>query len=219
MGFWSTLNYGTSLLPSSSIPPLIFINGSLSLRYLFYQISLRNFFVGSITFEPWKRLWKSWAPSKCNIFFWLAIRNRHWTADRLQERGLPHSERCPLCDQDTENIQHILRSCLFARQLWFAILKSRNLTHLIPSSSIASFAECWRGSWKKLQKQHRKGFNPLCILRAWILWKHRSACVYDGMSPNLQRAHQAIKEESLLWRFSVAKGLASLDLGRLVEQV
>ena len=100
MGFWSTLNYGTSLLPSSSIPPLIFINGSLSLRYLFYQISLRNFFVGSITFEPWKRLWKSWAPNKCKTFVWLAIRNRCWTADRLQKRGLPHLERCPLCDQD-----------------------------------------------------------------------------------------------------------------------
>ena len=32
------------------------------------------FFYGSLTFEPWKHLWKSWAPSKCKIFSWLAIR-------------------------------------------------------------------------------------------------------------------------------------------------
>jgi len=36
----------------------------------------RAYFQGSITFEPWKRLWKSWAPNKCKVFLWLAIRNR-----------------------------------------------------------------------------------------------------------------------------------------------
>lgn len=43
----------------------------------------RSYFVGSITFEPWKRLWKSSAPGKCKTFVWLALRNRCWTADRL----------------------------------------------------------------------------------------------------------------------------------------
>jgi hypothetical protein len=35
----------------------------------------KAFFVGAIKFEPWKRLWKSWAPNKCKTFIWLAIRN------------------------------------------------------------------------------------------------------------------------------------------------
>jgi len=39
------------------------------------------------------------------------------------------------------------------------------------------------------------------------------------MSPNLQRALQAFKEESMLWGFSGARGLATFDPGRLVEQV
>jgi hypothetical protein len=50
----------------------------------------RCYFVGSITFEPWKRIWKAWAPGKFKTFLWLAIRNRCWTADRLQKRGMPH---------------------------------------------------------------------------------------------------------------------------------
>jgi hypothetical protein len=33
----------------------------------------RAFFAGSVSFEPWKRLWKYWAPSKCKTFIWLAI--------------------------------------------------------------------------------------------------------------------------------------------------
>jgi len=39
------------------------------------------------------------------------------------------------------------------------------------------------------------------------------------MSPNLQQALQAFKDESLIWRFSGAKGLAALDPGRMVKQV
>jgi hypothetical protein len=75
------------------------------------------FFAGSITFEPWRRLWKSWAPAKCKTFLWLAIRNRCWTADRLRKRGLQHPVRCVLCDQEEEDVQHILTTCVFTRVL------------------------------------------------------------------------------------------------------
>ena len=34
------------------------------------------FFVGSITFGPWRRVWKTWAPLKCKFFAWLVIKNR-----------------------------------------------------------------------------------------------------------------------------------------------
>ena len=62
----------------------------------------RAFFTGAIAFEPWKRLWRSWAPLRCKLFLWLAIRNRCWTSDRLARRGLPHLVRCSFCDQDDE---------------------------------------------------------------------------------------------------------------------
>jgi hypothetical protein len=62
-------------------------------------------FTGAITFEPWKRLWKTWPH-----FLWLAIRDKCWTADRLQSRRLPHPVACSLCDQVQETIQHILTS-------------------------------------------------------------------------------------------------------------
>jgi len=178
----------------------------------------RNFFVGSVSFEPWKRLWKSWAPSKCKTFIWLAIRNHCWTADRLQKRGLPHPVRCPLCDQPDETIQHLLTSCVFARQFWFSVLQPLNLAHLMPSRTISSFAEWWRRSWKKIPKQLKKGFNSMCILGAWTLWKHRNACVFDGVSPNLQQALHNYKDEFQLWQFSGAKGLAALVSGRALTQ-
>jgi len=153
------------------------------------------FFIGSTTFEPWKRIWKTWAPGKCKTFIWLAVRNRCWTADRLQKRGLPHPEHCPLCDQDDETVQHLLTSCVFARQFWFSILQPLNLTALVPNRRCASLAEWWKKSWRKIPKQHRKGFNSLVILGAWTLWKQRNACVFDGATPNIQRALQAFQDD------------------------
>lgn len=35
--------------------------------------SYRAFYNGLTTFEPWRRVWKSWAPPKCKVFLWLAI--------------------------------------------------------------------------------------------------------------------------------------------------
>jgi len=59
------------------------------------RLAYTNFFAGSISFEPWKKVWKSWAPGKCKTFLWLTIQNRCWTADRLQKKRPPTSGALP----------------------------------------------------------------------------------------------------------------------------
>ena len=130
-----------------------------------------------------------------------------------KKRGLPHPDCCPLCDQEEETVQHLLTTCVFARQFWFSILQSLNLSQLVPRHTDNSFADWWKKSWKKLQKHLRKGFNSLVILGAWVIWKHRNACVFDGTTPNLQGALQSFKDECHLWQISGAKGLAALSQG------
>ena len=58
-------------------------------------------------------------------------------------------------------------------------------------------------------------FNQYCavvIFGAWIIWKHRNVCVFDRMTPNLQQAVQAFKDEVHTWQFAGAKGLSTLYL-------
>ncbi|XP_020408886.1 ATP-dependent DNA helicase Q-like isoform X2 [Zea mays] len=102
------------------------------------------FYEGQKLPQPWKRLWKSWAPPKCKFFLWLAIRNKCWTSDRLEMRGLDHPVSCLFCDQEQETIQHILCSCVFARQFWHSILFGLNVGNLSPSRDEISFADWWR---------------------------------------------------------------------------
>ena len=175
------------------------------------------FFNGAITFEPWRRIWKTWAPAKCKFFLWLAVRNRCWTADRLARRNLPHPERCLLCDQEAKDIQHILTTCVFTRDFWFRILSSFGLQLCVPSRHESSFSEWWRRSAKKIQKDKRKGFNTLVILGAWIIWKHRNACVFEDARPSLDNLFQAFKDEYHLWCLAGAWSLNSLSAAQAIR--
>lgn len=82
------------------------------------------------------------AKKKCQFFMWLALHNRCWTADRLAQRGLDHPNSCVLCDQAEGDMQHILLGCVFARQIWFHLFHSVDLSVLAPQAD-DSFMEWW----------------------------------------------------------------------------
>ncbi|WVZ97140.1 hypothetical protein U9M48_042695 [Paspalum notatum var. saurae] len=167
------------------------------------------FFVGSITFGPWRRVWKTWAPLKCKFFAWLVIKNRVWTADRLAKRGLPHPAVCPLCDQAEETIQHILISCVFARQVWTLILQELSLPAIVLQPGCTRFSNWWCQSIKSVDKNLRKGLNSLILLVAWEIWKHRNKCVFEGVVPCVQQVRRAVVE-STVWCLARAAALQDL---------
>jgi hypothetical protein len=101
------------------------------------------FFQGSIPFNAWEHIWKSWAPNKCRFFLLLVAHNRCWTADRLARHNLPHPDWCPLCDQAEETIHHLLATCVFARQFWSNLLQQVGLPGLSPGTSEISFDDWW----------------------------------------------------------------------------
>ena len=111
-------------------------------------------FVGAISFAPYERIWKSWAPPKCRFFMWLAAHNLCWTADR-----------CLLCDQE-ENIQHLLIGCVFARKFWFELLQFFVLATLAPQPDEPSFDAWWDRSASMVSGDMRKGLKSLIILGA-----------------------------------------------------
>ena len=170
------------------------------------------FFEGSVRIGPWRRIWKSWAPSRCKFFIWLVFHNKCWTADRLAKRGLPHPEACPLCDQAPETIHHLLVGCVFSRQVWVLIFQHLGLIHLAPESPETRFFGWWRKTFLAVPKEMRKGLNSLIILVAWEIWKHRNDCVFEKARPNTQEVLRAINTEGRLWCMAGASKLQELVL-------
>jgi hypothetical protein len=142
------------------------------------------------------------------------MRNRCWTADRLEKRGLPHPDACSLCDQQQETIQYLLTSCIFTRQFWFSILSPFSLGHLTPAVDEPSFAEWWRRLVIRGHKSRKKGLNSVIILGAWCVWLHRNKVIFNVESPSLARLQRSFLDELVCWVMAGAKNLGSLDLAR-----
>jgi len=142
-------------------------------------------FIGAVQFKPWERIWKNWAPGKCKFFMWTVTHDRCWTTDQLARKGLPHPATCPLCDQTQETIDHLLVSCVFARQMWFTMLQKFGQQVLAPGLDEESFEDWWANASERVAGQVQKGLNSIIILGAWNLWNHRNCCVFDGASPSI----------------------------------
>jgi hypothetical protein len=166
---------------------------------------------GATTFEPAKRIWKTWAPPRCKYFICLASLNRCWTADRLARCGMDRPDRCPQCDQQDETVQHIVVACAFTRDVWFRTLSRLGLQHLTPTSNATMFQDCWGEAERNVTKQKKKkGFNSIVSLVAWKIWKHRNVCVFDNAFPNIHAILMSIHEEALLWGLARAAPLRSV---------
>jgi hypothetical protein len=147
---------------------------------------------------------------KCKFFIWLASLNRCWTVDRLARRGLDHPGKRVLCNQQQETIQHILISCVFSRNIWWQVLSRVGLQLVSPGLEVSMFQDWWSVAEGLVPVLHRNGFNTLVILVAWWIWKHRNACVLDGVSPNTSSVLQHIHEDARLWELAGAKALRRL---------
>ena len=125
--------------------------------------------------------------------------------------GLQHHQKCLLCDQEEETINHLLVSCVFSRQFWFELLHKFELQTLAPQRVEPSFEVWWCRSNEIVADQDRQGLSSLIILGAWSLCNHRNRCVFDRASPTLQGILASVHEEAKLWGLAGVKGHSLVD--------
>ncbi|XP_071681710.1 uncharacterized protein [Lolium perenne] len=133
---------------------------------------------GSTSWSMSSPVWKSFAPAKCKIFAWVALKYRLWISDRRARLGLQdHPDPCYTCLQEEDKVDHILTQCPYARQVWFDVLRSASLN--IQEQGLDSNLErWWTEARKRVRKLDRKRFDSVVIITAWTLWKQRNARVY-----------------------------------------
>jgi hypothetical protein len=81
---------------------------------------------------------------------------------------------------------------------------------LAPQPTDLVFDEWWGRAHKATSGLTRKGLNSLIILGAWVIWKHRNRCVFDGASPNMVEALVLLGEERHLRMMAGGRGLSHL---------
>ena len=66
----------------------------------------------------WKFVWSTLSIPKVDLFCWNVVHRSILTVEHLRKRGLEGPSRCSLCKSDEENIDHLLLSCPFSREVW-----------------------------------------------------------------------------------------------------
>ena len=168
-------------------------------------------FLGSIPTDHDKLIWCTWAPPKCKFFAWLAFQNRLWTSDRLQKRGCPNQQVCPLCHSADESANHLLAHCRYSLRIWNAIRTwtGGNLPSTSLWGNLRSTHHWWRviGNTPSLPA---KAVRTLTILVAWEIWKERNARIFDRRLSTAEALITKIKDEARLWCAAGAKKLCEI---------
>lgn len=122
-------------------------------------------------------LWRAWAPLKCKIFLWLAIRRRCWMVDRLQRHGLQNQGACVFCLHSPKTIDHLLVGCAVTAQIWGQFLSQLGLNRFVPIGQV-NVVEFWTGMHAQLERKQKKSLDSCIILVAWMIWKERNCRVF-----------------------------------------
>ena len=97
-------------------------NGLFSVRSAFQAIQTRRDPV------PWYRLvWSSASIPTYSFIFWLAIRERLFTLDRIN-RFLSFPNRCFLCRSDAERHSHLFFQCSYSREVLSVVQRSKKFS-------------------------------------------------------------------------------------------
>ena len=83
-----------------------------------------------------RTIWNPAIPPRIGFFAWEASWGKVHTLDQLKCHGRALSNRCFLCEEDEEDINHMLLHCKKARMLWDLFLSIVGTSWVFPDSVI-----------------------------------------------------------------------------------
>ena len=118
------------------------------------------------------------------FFAWEASWGKVLTLDYLKRRGRVLTNRCFLCEEEEESIDHLLVHCSKAKVLWDLLLGLVGVRCVFPKSVRETFLS-WRETFvgKNCKKAWMKA--PLCIF--WTIWLERNSIYFDNKDFSMQR--------------------------------
>ena len=124
----------------------------------------------------------------------------------------PHPATCPLCDQADEDIQHILVSCVFARQVLFILLQGVGLGGLTPRLDTACFSSwlvwCYQTSPEGVLESGK--VFTLLALSSHGNYGSTDVTVFGGTAPSVNLVVRNIANKGSFWCMAGGKGHANL---------
>ncbi|KAG7583244.1 Endonuclease/exonuclease/phosphatase superfamily [Arabidopsis suecica] len=142
------------------------------------------------------KVWKLKTDPKIQVFLWKALNGSLPVAKAMKCRGMKVDERCQICGEDEESVNHVLFTCSYARQVWaLSDIPSpqwgfqngsvfANIHYLIENSSNPIWPEDLRNSF------------PWTL---WRIWKNRNLLSIEGKWFTALESAQKVTEDVAEW--------------------
>ncbi|KAH1097557.1 hypothetical protein J1N35_014478 [Gossypium stocksii] len=83
--------------------------------------------------DKWKSVWKFPGAQRVHFFIWLVLKQCLLSNIERVKRNLADDPSCPICGFHSEDILHILRDCLAAKDVWSQIISGFSLSRVASS--------------------------------------------------------------------------------------
>ena len=147
---------------------------------------------------PSSCIWNVWVQPKISLFAWEAAWSKTLTLDLVQKRGWSLANRCFMCLENEETIDHLLLHCSKARALWELLFTLVGVSWVLPSS-VRETLLSWHGSF--VSKKRKKVWRAAPLHIFWTVWKTRNRLAFKDDELSIQR----LKYSFLLSLWSEAK--------------
>lgn len=132
-------------------------------------------------------VWALTSTPKHNFIFWLAVKNRLPTCERLS--FLLTDLTCPICTSAVEKRDHLLFQCSLATQVWDDILRWLSI-----SRRFCTLNALLSWTWQHVRKKSNRAKCIKAVFSATIycLWVARNLKIFEDSNPIAQDVVQRI---------------------------
>nr|GMD40682.1 putative RNA-directed DNA polymerase [Ipomoea batatas] len=138
--------------------------------------------IESLNDKGWERLWQVKVPNKICTFLWLVRHGRIMTNHERKRRGFIYYDQCQHCLTIMEDINHLLRHCPKAMEVW---------RKLLPQTAINKFWNIDFLTWFDLNVAGKGAFSSvengpiLFAITLWWIWRWRNEIIFKGKSMDI----------------------------------
>lgn len=123
----------------------------------------------------WKWLWKLRLPQRIKMFLWLILHSKVLTNAERFRRPMSPNAGCALCLGDVEDLEHILRNCPKAKEVWHDL----HVYGVMDLAGEESFQQ-WLQQNLRLPRDDLE-WPTKFMITVWYLWKWQCAYCLGNM--------------------------------------
>lgn len=133
---------------------------------------------------PKRLYWGEFVLPKAGAFAWVALHRMILMGERMEKLGILGPHRCVMCEQSSEDVQHILVRCDVAQSIW-RFFCAKLGWH-------APLANCLQDifvSWPNIFKGAAYGglWDVVPAMIVWQIWREQNARIFKGKPSSVEQ--------------------------------